>query len=247
MALGYGNWVTELSTHCLYNKYYIWQVKTLTVILFQKFKLIPCVTNPHMVLGSKEIKGLLNEISILIIFTKPLYSWENNWYWPGPTVSQLFLILRSSFTLRTDIFNICIKLIILVIQVLVIRTEQDSHYKRTRIYLTLKVNTFFNNARVKIASLKGLPGRPLSKAFFVQCKLYRYICLILLEKQFVEVWCRWILFDAHISNITCNLWEWSWKSYLCFSVHPTEFIFIVLPFYHVTCVHISKVALTESS
>jgi len=25
--------------------------------------------------------------------------------------------------------------------------------------------------------------RPLSKAFFVQCKLYQYICLILLEKK----------------------------------------------------------------
>jgi len=29
--------------------------------------------------------------------------------------------------------------------------------------------------------------RPISKAFFVQRKLYRYICLILIEKQCVEV------------------------------------------------------------
>jgi len=43
--------------------------------------------------------------------------------------------------------------------------------------------------------LKGT--RPLSKAFFVQCKLYRKICLILLEKQFVEVWRQWIHLNAH--------------------------------------------------
>jgi len=33
--------------------------------------------------------------------------------------------------------------------------------------------------------LKG--ARSLSKVFFVQCNLYGYICLILLEKQFDEV------------------------------------------------------------
>jgi len=34
-------------------------------------------------------------------------------------------------------------------------------------------------------NIKG--AGPLSKAFFVQCKFYRYICLILLEKQIDEV------------------------------------------------------------
>jgi len=63
-------------------------------------------------------------------------------------------------------------------------------------------------------------ARRLSKDFFVQYKLYRYICLILLEKQFVEVW---IPLDAHrISPVTFGN---DHGNDIYVSVCPTEFIF----------------------
>jgi len=114
-------------------------------------------------------------------------------------------------------------------------------YKRHLKVLVLFVHVFCN---VYKRYLKR--PRPLSKAFFVQCKLFWSSCLILLEKHFVEVWRQWIPLDAHrISPVTLGMI--TVQSFLCFSVRPTEFIFIVLPFYHVTCVPISKVVLTSSS
>jgi len=47
--------------------------------------------------------------------------------------------------------------------------------------------------------LKGLG--PYLKPFFVQCKLYRYICLILLENHFVEVYTNeflWMRIECHL-------------------------------------------------
>jgi len=77
-------------------------------------------------------------------------------------------------------------------------------------------------------------------------EIYRYICLILLEKQFDEVYLTPMNSFGCASNITCNPSGKITEINLWFSVRPTEYIVIILPFYYVTCVHISNMVLTES-
>jgi len=50
-------------------------------------------------------------------------------------------------------------------------------------------------------SLKLKGTRPLSKAFFVQCKLYRYICLILLKNSLLKFDANeflWMCIEYHL-------------------------------------------------